>query len=128
MRDAELRDHFAGIALAGLIAKIPLQELGIDDETVEYNNIASSAYLYANAMMEERSNEEIYLNDNASIQELKLTIRTANCLMSEDIFTIGELISLGVIDLLKIPNMGTKSLNDIKGSLKKHGLKLKGDK
>ena len=124
MSEAELRDHFAGIALAGLIAKIPLQELGINDETVEYNNIASSAYLYANAMMEER-NDEIYLNVSASIKELKLTIRTTNCLMSEDIFTINELISLSENDLLKMVNMGRKSLNDIKDRLKTHGLKLK---
>jgi DNA-directed RNA polymerase alpha subunit len=127
MSETELRDHFAGIALAGLIAKIPLQELGINDETVEYNNIASSAYLYANAMMEERSNEEIYLDKSASINQLGLTVRTTNCLMSEDIFTVSELISFRENDLFKIPNMGRKSLNDIKDRLKKYGLKLEGD-
>lgn len=54
-----IRDHFAGIALAGLIAKIPLQTFGIEEETLEYNNIAASAYEYADAMllMRERNND-----------------------------------------------------------------------
>lgn len=46
-----IRDHFAGIALAGLIGKIPLQTFGIEEETLEYNNIAASAYKYADAML-----------------------------------------------------------------------------
>lgn len=128
MMDAELRDHFAGIALAGLIAKIPLQELGIDDETVEYNNIASSAYLYANAMMEERNDKTIFLDTGESIEKLELSVRTTNYLMSQGIDRVCELLESSEHELYQMPNFGKKSILDIRNSLKRHGLKLKGDK
>jgi len=52
------RDIFAGLAMVGLITKIPLQVLDREEEAGEYNNIAFSAYEYADAMLEARKVDE----------------------------------------------------------------------
>ena len=44
----------------------------------------------------------------------ELSVRTANCLSLADIQTIGELISLSESEILKIPNFGRKSLNELR--------------
>ena len=49
-----------------------------------------------------------------SIEELELTVRSTNCLKAESIFLIGDLIQRSEFDLLKTPNLGKKSLNEIK--------------
>ena len=59
-----------------------------------------------------------------SIEELELTVRSTNCLKAESIFLIGDLIHRSELDLLKTPNLGKKSLNEIKDDLasKEHSL------
>ena len=52
-----------------------------------------------------------------SIEELELTVRSTNCLKAESIFLIGDLIQRSEFDLLKTPNLGKKSLNEIKDCL-----------
>lgn len=52
-----------------------------------------------------------------SIEELELTVRSTNCLKAESIFLIGDLIHKTEFDLLKTPNLGKKSLNEIKDVL-----------
>ena len=52
-----------------------------------------------------------------SIEELELTVRSTNCLKAESIFLIGDLIQRSEFDLLKTPNLGKKSLNEIKDVL-----------
>ena len=47
---------------------------------------------------------------------LELTVRSANCLKAENIYYIGDLIQRTETELLKTPNLGRKSLNEIKGS------------
>ena len=59
-----------------------------------------------------------------SIEELELTVRSANCLKAESIFLIGDLIQRSEFDLLKTPNLGKKSLNEIKDVLASKGLSL----
>ena len=59
-----------------------------------------------------------------SIEELELTVRSTNCLKSESIFLIGDLIQRSEFDLLKTPNLGKKSLNEIKDVLASKGLSL----
>ena len=59
-----------------------------------------------------------------SIEELELTVRTTNCLKAESIFLIGDLIQRSEFDLLKTPNLGKKSLNEIKDVLASKGLSL----
>ncbi len=58
------------------------------------------------------------------VDDLELTVRSANCLKAEDIFFIGDLVQRSENELLKTPNLGKKSLNEIKSILDKHGLAL----
>ncbi len=59
-----------------------------------------------------------------SVDELELTVRSANCLKTESIFYIGDLVQKTEFDLLKTPNLGKKSLTEIKDILSSRGLKL----
>jgi len=56
------------------------------------------------------------------IDDLKLSVRTLNCLKQEKIFYIGELIQRTENQLLKAPNLGRKSLNEIKDALALKGI------
>jgi len=56
------------------------------------------------------------------IDELELTVRSANCLKAENIQYIGDLIQRTEVELLKTPNLGKKSLNEIKALLAEMGL------
>lgn len=58
------------------------------------------------------------------VDDLELTVRSANCLKAEDIFFIGDLVQRSENELLKTPNLGKKSLNEIKSILAKNGLAL----
>lgn len=60
-----------------------------------------------------------------SVDQLGLTVRTANCLRSEAIETIDQLIGLTANELLKTPNLGTKSFKEIQAKLADRGLSLK---
>jgi len=58
------------------------------------------------------------------IDDLELTVRSTNCLKGEDIFYIGELVQCSENDLLQTPNLGKKSLNEIKTVLATRSLSL----
>jgi DNA-directed RNA polymerase subunit alpha len=58
------------------------------------------------------------------VDDLELTVRSANCLKAENIFYIGDLIQRSENELLKAPNLGRKSLNEIKDVLATRGLTL----
>lgn len=58
------------------------------------------------------------------VDDLELTVRSANCLKAENIFFIGDLVQRTEADLLKTPNLGKKSLTEIKNVLAAHGLAL----
>jgi len=59
-----------------------------------------------------------------SVDDLELTVRSANCLKAENIFFIGDLIQKSEVELLKTPNLGKKSLTEIKDILAIKGLSL----
>lgn len=59
-----------------------------------------------------------------SVDDLELTVRSANCLKAESIYYIGDLIQRTEVELLKTPNLGKKSLTEIKDVLAVHGLSL----
>jgi len=59
-----------------------------------------------------------------AIDELDLTVRSANCLKAENIYYVGDLIQRGEMELLKTPNLGKKSLTEIKDVLASKGLSL----
>lgn len=58
------------------------------------------------------------------VDDLELTVRSANCLKGENIFFIGDLVQRDENSLLKTPNLGKKSLNEIKTVLATRGLSL----
>ena len=58
------------------------------------------------------------------VDDLELTVRSANCLKAEQIYYIGDLIQCTEVELLKTPNLGKKSLTEIKSILATKGLSL----
>ncbi|HZQ60422.1 MAG TPA: DNA-directed RNA polymerase subunit alpha [Casimicrobiaceae bacterium] len=59
-----------------------------------------------------------------SIEDLELTVRSVNCLKAENVYYIGDLVQRTESELMKTPNLGKKSLNEIKDALKRHDLDL----
>ena len=58
------------------------------------------------------------------VDDLELTVRSANCLKAENIYYIGDLVQRTEVELLKTPNLGKKSLTEIKDVLASKGLQL----
>lgn len=58
------------------------------------------------------------------VDDLELTVRSANCLKAEQIYYIGDLVQRTEVELLKTPNLGKKSLTEIKSVLAQRGLHL----
>ena len=58
------------------------------------------------------------------VDDLELTVRSANCLKAENIIYIGDLVQRTEVELLKTPNLGKKSLTEIKDVLAQRGLSL----
>lgn len=59
------------------------------------------------------------------IQDLDFTVRTKNCLLDACITTLGGLLGNSEVDLLKLPNMGMKSVTEIKDVLATRGYRLR---
>jgi len=74
----------------------------------------------------ESSEESRKINENLyrSVEELELSVRSANCLKNADIKLIGELVQKTEAEMLKTQNFGRKSLNEIKDILAEMGLSL----
>jgi DNA-directed RNA polymerase subunit alpha len=64
---------------------------------------------------------------DAPIEFLKLSVRSENCLLSEQIDTIGQLTSKYSYDLLEARNFGLLSLKEVRGKLARYGLTLRGE-
>ncbi len=73
------------------------------------------------ALIEEDEVDPILLRP---VDDLELTVRSANCLKAENIYYIGDLIRRTEVELLKTPNLGKKSLTEIKDVLASRGLSL----
>ena len=58
------------------------------------------------------------------VDELELSVRSANCLKNDNIIYIGDLVLKSESDMLRTPNFGRKSLNEIKEVLSQMGLHL----
>ena len=83
--------------------------------------------------VELKGDEQAKADDGASqidpilmrpVDDLELTVRSANCLKAENIYYIGDLIQRTEVELLKTPNLGKKSLTEIKDVLASQGLSL----
>ena len=75
-----------------------------------------------NPEIQQKSNEEINKNLAKSVEELELSVRSANCLKNARIFTIADLVQKSETDMLETKNFGRKSLNEIKALLAVMGL------
>ena len=77
-------------------------------------------------VIEEESSEKHKINENLyrSVEELELSVRSANCLKNAQINLIGELVQKSEAEMLKTQNFGRKSLNEIKDILVEMGLGL----
>lgn len=76
---------------------------------------------------EEKTEEEAPAIDPVllrPVDDLELTVRSANCLKAENIYHIGDLVTRSEVDLLKTPNLGKKSLTEIKTVLASRSLSL----
>ncbi|WP_119327830.1 DNA-directed RNA polymerase subunit alpha [Cysteiniphilum halobium] len=86
----------------------------------------------SNIVDEDELAERLYVEEEPQIdpfllktvEELDLTVRSANCLKSENIRYIGELVQRTESELMKTPNFGRKSLNEIKEKLSSYGYSL----
>lgn len=76
------------------------------------------------ATIEEEQKEQFNENFNRSVEELELSVRSANCLQSANIRYIGELVQRTEAEMLKTKNFGRKSLKEIKEILANMGLQL----
>ena len=75
----------------------------------------------AEAEVEEEAIDPMLLRP---VDDLELTVRSANCLKAENIYYIGDLVQRTEVELLKTPNLGKKSLTEIKDVLASRGLHL----
>jgi DNA-directed RNA polymerase subunit alpha len=75
-------------------------------------------------VQEEEEGQEIDPILLRPVDDLELTVRSANCLKAENILLIGDLIQRTEVELLKTPNLGKKSLTEIKDVLAERGLSL----
>lgn len=76
--------------------------------------------------IEEEKQDELPFNKNLlrKVDELELSVRSANCLKNDNIIYIGDLVQKTEADMLRTPNFGRKSLNEIKEVLSQMGLQL----
>ena len=74
----------------------------------------------------ERVEDELPFNKNLlrKVDELELSVRSANCLKNDNIIYIGDLVQKSEAEMLRTPNFGRKSLNEIKEVLAQMGLHL----
>ena len=94
------------------------------DQLVVFTNMQPNAVeggVYPGAERVKEIHDPILLRP---VDELELTVRSANCLKAENIYYIGDLIQRTETELLKTPNLGRKSLNEIKEVLASRGLTL----
>lgn len=94
--------------------------------TILQQQLAAFVDLQSAPLVPEKSSREDSVNPiyYRPVDDLELTVRSANCLKAENIFFIGDLVQRTEADLLKTPNLGKKSLTEIKNVLAAHGLAL----
>lgn len=93
--------------------------------TILHNQIKVFVKLESTEVVEEQE-EEVHIDPVllSPVDDLELTVRSANCLKAENINSIGDLVRRTEVELLKTPNLGKKSLNEIKEVLDARGLEL----
>jgi DNA-directed RNA polymerase alpha subunit len=110
-----LRDYFAAKAMQSYLADRAWQA------EIPHSETARVAYIVADAMLEARNGVAV----GRKIEELGLLVKTENCLKADGICTVEQLTKLTSNHLLKIPNMGRKSVGEIEQALFMQGLRLR---
>jgi DNA-directed RNA polymerase alpha subunit len=90
--------------------------------------IALDSYILAAEMLKRRQvilEARVIGKSSQFIDELELTMRTSNCLKEAKIHTVGQLEQWTRDELLRLPNLGRKSLKEVEEQLEKMGLKLR---
>ncbi len=100
----------------GMAAKMLIDHL--------YSVVELSNKAMAEDFMIERKNEESTRNLEKPIEDLDLSVRSYNCLKRAGIHTLGELIEKTEEDMMKVRNLGKKSLKEVKQKLEELGLSL----
>ena len=95
-------------------------EINIDSLTNEQRD--ALVYLIGKNRYEVTKSEKILARP---IDELELSVRSSNVLRVHNIHSIGDLVKLNMIDLIKMANMGERSANEIVSVLANHNLELK---
>jgi DNA-directed RNA polymerase subunit alpha len=112
---------------------IELETNGTVDPEEAVRNAAAILNQHLAVLVDLRGEEVPRVNEKAPsfdpllmrpVDDLELTVRSANCLKAENIFYIGDLILRTEVDLLRTPNLGKKSLMEIKDVLATKGLQL----
>jgi DNA-directed RNA polymerase subunit alpha len=113
-----------------------LDKLVLDIETNGTVDCEAAVKLAANILADQlsvfidfKAREEVELEEKKAeidpiLLRLELTVRSANCLKAESILYIGDLVQRTEVELLKTPNLGKKSLTEIKDVLASHELSL----
>lgn len=96
----------------------------LQDQLSVFGSIVGEASLEEIPVIEEEAPPPLDPILLRPVDDLELTVRSANCLKAENINYIGDLIQRTENELLKTPNLGRKSLNEIKEVLAAHGLTL----
>jgi DNA-directed RNA polymerase subunit alpha len=91
---------------------------------LQYQLSAFAEIQYNDRPQEQTEEEKIDPMLLRLVDDLELTVRAANCLKAENIYYIGDLVQRQESDLLKTPNLGKKSLTEIKNVLLSRGLSL----
>ncbi|MCF6767169.1 DNA-directed RNA polymerase subunit alpha [Thiotrichales bacterium 19S11-10] len=110
------------ITTDGSIAPTDALSLSADMLRNQMGNLIDEEAIQARIVVEEKPEIDPFLL--RSVEDLDLTVRSANCLKSENIRYIGELVQRTESSLLKTPNFGKKSLNEIKAKLTEYGYSL----
>ena len=93
--------------------------------TIFQHQLSAFADLDAKVFLEEKDEEvEVHPMLSKVIEDLDLSVRAVNCLKAESIHWVGDLVKRSEQDLLKTPNLGKKSLSEIRAILAEHGLAL----
>jgi DNA-directed RNA polymerase subunit alpha len=102
----------------------------IRDQLTIFVNFEEKDELHEEQDMEDRREQKLFEKLDRSVDELELSVRSANCLQNAGIRYIGELVQRSEMDMLKTKNFGRKSLNEIKdilASMDLHlGMKIEG--
>jgi len=134
-KDMTLRDHYAGLAMQSMLRYYDIATSFDEDEINEPEGmpywIAKDSYIMADIMLKERNHvkkKDIEENNlyNTSVGSLILTMRAKNCLRAGGIKTLGELLQYSRNNLMRISNLGKRTLIEIEEMLADLNLKLRG--